>query len=138
MQPWPRVPSFVCKLKFYQHSRRFNNLVTGRADRDPYDKRDSDNHGEREEAAYIMRALLLLGTDGGLDVRGVGSTMVAALRGVVDAGAGYADGAAHAARTHRHVRPAHPDGQARPRLGEVDRQPREKPHPAVESEVAHH
>ena len=70
--------------------------MAGRTDRDPDDQRDSDNHGKGEEAAYVMRALLLPGADRSLDVRGMGSAMVAALRGIVDSRAGYADGPAHA------------------------------------------
>src|SRR5215469_15788096 len=63
--------------------------------------------------------------------------VVAALRGVVDAGAGDADGAANAFRTHRQMRAAHADGQTRPGLGEIDREARKNSQAAVEAKISH-
>src|SRR5579863_8726246 len=111
--------------------------MIGRADRQPDDQRDSDNRRERETSADAVRALLLLGAHLGFDVRRMDSAMVAAVRSVVDAGAGDADGAANALRAHREMSAAHADGQTGPGLGEIDREAGEDSQAAVEAKVAH-
>src|SRR5258708_1201846 len=111
--------------------------MIGRADRHSDEKSDRDDRGQGEASADAVRALLLFGADRGLDVRGMDSAMVAAVRSIVNAGARDSDDAAHPARTHRDVGAAHSDGQTRPRLGEVNREAREYSQPAVESKVTH-
>src|SRR5512143_105918 len=72
-----------------------------------------------------------------LDVRGMKSRVVTAVRSVVDAGAGNSDGLANALATDRDVRAAHADGQTRSRLGQVYRQTGENRNSSVEPEISH-
>src|SRR5690348_9271996 len=81
--------------------------------------------------------LLSRGLDRRFGVARMIAGMLAAVRRVVDAGAGDADGPAHAAAAHRDVRAAYPDRYARSRFRQIDRQPREDPQPPVKSEIAH-
>src|SRR5215470_185984 len=83
-----------------------------------------------------MCALHLRGVKLSLDVGGMDTGMVAALRGVIDTGARNSDSAAHTARAKGYVRATHPDAQARSRLGNVHREPGKNPHPPIKSEVA--
>src|SRR6266851_2567053 len=97
--------------------------VVGGADRDADHERDSDDRGQREPSTNAVRALLLLGTDRSIDVRRMNSALVAAVRGVVDARARDADGAADAARTIVRWAPRTPTVRLGPDLERLTERP---------------
>ena len=93
------VTERICAQNFILNfTRAPQSLVARRADCDSDDERNPDDDRECETASDAVGALLLLGAHRGLDVRGMSPAMVAAMRSIVDAGAGDTDGAAHPAR----------------------------------------
>src|SRR5581483_2509492 len=110
----PPQQTFILNFRRFPQSRRRSRCARRRAERDSDQQGEADNHGQREASRGVVRTLLLGGAERRFGMSRMDARMVAALRGIVDAGAGDAARTPHAAWAHGDVGAPHADGQARP------------------------
>lgn len=92
---------------------------------------------QRSEVRNRVCSRLGLWVNRRLNMRRMNAAMISRARGVVDACSGNPNRTGYPALAQCQMGAAHSDGDARPGLGQIERQTREQIDPAIESKITH-